>query len=237
MGSLLGRDHPVHGPLLMRSLREKLTYANVMVTILAVVVLGGGTAYAASELAKESVGTKQLAKEAVTLAKLSKSTKTTLGDGASKGAGGARGAAGPQGPPGLPGTPGAPGLSNGPAGGDLAGSFPNPSLSTGAPGVALASVASTGTGGNPAVEDWFNRFGGAPTVVHPDTGIYSVTFPGMSLAVSSSAILAPNSPSQGLATVSHGVTAGTFVVQIRTFSGAQADNNFSLVVFGASPIG
>ena len=51
------------------SLRPKLTYANVMVTILAFVVLGG-SAYAAGHLGKNSVGTKQLRKNAVTAAKI-----------------------------------------------------------------------------------------------------------------------------------------------------------------------
>ncbi|MBS1879215.1 MAG: hypothetical protein JST31_06865 [Actinobacteria bacterium] len=76
----------------------KLTYSNVMVTILAVVVLGGGTAYAASQLGKESVGTRQLKKEAVTPAKLSKKAKSTLTGPA--GPQGAAGATGPQGPAG-----------------------------------------------------------------------------------------------------------------------------------------
>ncbi len=35
----------------MRTIRSKLTYANVMVTILAFIALGGGTAFAASKRA------------------------------------------------------------------------------------------------------------------------------------------------------------------------------------------
>jgi hypothetical protein len=50
--------------------RFKLSYANVMVTILAFIVLAGGTAYAANQLAKNSVGTKQLKKNAVNGAKV-----------------------------------------------------------------------------------------------------------------------------------------------------------------------
>jgi hypothetical protein len=57
-------------------LRGKLTYANVMVTILAFVILGGGGAYAASKLAKNSVGTKQLKTGAVTGAKVKDSSLT-----------------------------------------------------------------------------------------------------------------------------------------------------------------
>jgi hypothetical protein len=57
-------------------LRGKLTYANVMVTILAFVVLGGGGAYAASKLARNSVGTKQLKTGAVTGAKVKDNSLT-----------------------------------------------------------------------------------------------------------------------------------------------------------------
>ena len=54
--------------------RPKLTYANVMVTLLAFVVLFGGGAFAASRLGKNSVGTKQLKKNAVTTAKVKNAT-------------------------------------------------------------------------------------------------------------------------------------------------------------------
>jgi hypothetical protein len=90
----------------MKRLRSKLTYSNVMVTILAIIVLGSGTAYAASQLEKESVGTSQLKKGAVTPSKLSKASKKTLtGPAGPKGATGATGAAGPQGVKGETGAP------------------------------------------------------------------------------------------------------------------------------------
>ena len=54
----------------MQRLRSRLTYANVMVTILAFVVLAGGTAFAAGKLGKNTVGSKQLKKNAVTAAKI-----------------------------------------------------------------------------------------------------------------------------------------------------------------------
>jgi hypothetical protein len=79
----------------MKGLSSKLTYANVISTLCLVLLLGGGTAYAASQLGKESVGAKQLKKEAVTPAKLSKASKKTL-----TGATGAQGPVGPQGPQG-----------------------------------------------------------------------------------------------------------------------------------------
>ena len=60
----------------MRRLRPKLTYANVMVTILAFIVLGASGAYAASQLGKNSVGPKQLKKNSVTTAKIKKNAVT-----------------------------------------------------------------------------------------------------------------------------------------------------------------
>jgi len=59
----------------MRRLKGKLSYANVMVTILAFIVLGGA-AYAATKLPKNSVGTKQIKNGAVTGIKIKKGTIT-----------------------------------------------------------------------------------------------------------------------------------------------------------------
>jgi hypothetical protein len=53
----------------MRRLRNRLTYANVIATIALFVALGGAS-YAATKLAKNSVGTRQLKKAAVTGAKV-----------------------------------------------------------------------------------------------------------------------------------------------------------------------
>lgn len=95
----------------MKRLRGKLTYANVMVTILAFVVLAGGTAYASEALLpRNSVGTKQLKPGSVTPRKLSKSAKLAL-----TGDAGGQGAVGAQGAPGANGAAGAEG-ARGPAG-------------------------------------------------------------------------------------------------------------------------
>jgi hypothetical protein len=96
----------------MSRLVSKLTYANVMATI-AVFVALGGVGYAATLLPRNSVGTKQIRRAAVTPAKLSKAAKSRLVGPA--GPEGPRGAAGPQGPRGAQGTAGEKG-ARGPAG-------------------------------------------------------------------------------------------------------------------------
>jgi hypothetical protein len=59
----------------MRTIRQRLTYANVMATLALFVALGG-VGYAAVHLPKNSVGTKQLKKGAVSGAKVKKHTLT-----------------------------------------------------------------------------------------------------------------------------------------------------------------
>jgi hypothetical protein len=54
----------------MRTIRSKLTYANVISTLCLFLLLGGGAAFAATKLAKNSVGTAQLKNGAVTSAKV-----------------------------------------------------------------------------------------------------------------------------------------------------------------------
>ena len=68
----------------MKSIRSRLTYANVMSTIAVFLVLGGATAFAASHLAKNSVGAKQLQKNAVTGVKINDGAVTAgkIGAGA-----------------------------------------------------------------------------------------------------------------------------------------------------------
>jgi hypothetical protein len=87
----------------MNRLRLGLTYANVMATIAVFLALGGG-AYAATQLPKNSVGAKQLKKEAVTPSKLSAAAKSALTGPI--GATGLEGAPGLEGPIGLAGAPG-----------------------------------------------------------------------------------------------------------------------------------
>jgi hypothetical protein len=89
----------------MRALRSKLTYANVISTLCLFMLLGGG-AYAATQLPKNSVGSKQIKNNAITGQKIKKGSIDTSKLTASavatlKGAQGERGAVGPQGPQGL----------------------------------------------------------------------------------------------------------------------------------------
>jgi hypothetical protein len=64
--------------------RKHLTYGNVMSTIFVFLLLAGGTAMAAKQLGKKTVGTKQLKSNAVTTAKIKKGavTKAKIKDGA-----------------------------------------------------------------------------------------------------------------------------------------------------------
>jgi hypothetical protein len=91
----------------MNRIRGKLTYANVISTLCLVLLVGGGTAYAASEmLPTNSVGTKQIKKEAVTPAKLSKASKAALiGPQGPKGEIGSTGPKGDKGEKGQAGDP------------------------------------------------------------------------------------------------------------------------------------
>jgi hypothetical protein len=59
-----------------RKLRGKLTYANVVATLALFIAIGGASAFAASQLGKNSVGSKQLKKNAVTSAKIKKEAVT-----------------------------------------------------------------------------------------------------------------------------------------------------------------
>jgi hypothetical protein len=54
----------------LKRLRSKLTYSNVISTVCLFLLVGGGTAFAANHLGKNSVGSKQLKKNSVTASKI-----------------------------------------------------------------------------------------------------------------------------------------------------------------------
>jgi hypothetical protein len=61
----------------VRQIRKRLTYANVMSSLAVFLVVAGGAAFAATQLPKNSVGTKQLKKGAVKTSKLGTKTVKT----------------------------------------------------------------------------------------------------------------------------------------------------------------
>jgi hypothetical protein len=61
----------------MKQIRKRLTFANVMSSISVFLVLTGATAFAATQLGKNSVGSKQLKKNSVIAAKIKKAAITT----------------------------------------------------------------------------------------------------------------------------------------------------------------
>jgi hypothetical protein len=99
----------------MKRLRPRLTYANVVSTLCLFLLLGGGAAFAASKLPKNSVGARQIKRGAITPAKLAAVTKqafeSVAGPRGARGPQGQRGETGPRGPAGPQGATGAQGAA------------------------------------------------------------------------------------------------------------------------------
>jgi hypothetical protein len=130
----------------MKALRDRLSYANVISTLALFLVLAGGTAYAAAHLPRNSVGTQQIKKGAVTPIKLSAASKAALtgpqgpiGLQGPKGDRGERGEKGEQGPRG----------EQGPGALSLEIAVPTTSTKVGTfDGIELSSACSPGLGGS-----------------------------------------------------------------------------------------
>lgn len=94
-----------------KGIRQRLTFANVVACIALFVALGSG-AYAATQLPKNSVGSKQIKKNAVNSAKVKDGSLQATDFKAGQLPAGPQGSQGPQGPKGDTGAPGAPGATS-----------------------------------------------------------------------------------------------------------------------------
>jgi len=209
----------------MKKLRARLTYANVISTLALFLVLAGSTAFAATQLAKNSVGSKQLKKNSVTAAKIKNGAVTggKLANGAvngtklldsavdeSKLAAGAvttgkiaNGAVGPE---------------------KLAGSY----LASSTPGVPVAGITVSSSGG---VDAWFNRAGGKPTVEAGGTGVYFITFPGLEKQLYFETSIALVSLIGSNGEISRTSFSGNARVETYNSAGAATNRAFNLVLF------
>jgi S-layer homology domain len=106
------------------------------------------------------------------------------------------------------------------------------------PGIAVAGMSSFTTG--TVVTNWFNRFGGEPTINHIGIGQYQVTFPGLEGRLGCDAIVVITVLGfNGFA--SNSACANLDAVDVNTFNefGTPTDRSYSIVVMtpGAAALG
>ena len=147
----------------MSRIRKRITYANVISTLALVLVVGGGSAIAASQFGKETIGSNALKKESIGPGKLNKAAKAAL--------------VGPAGPRGVTGATGATGAT-GPAGSQ------GPQGPQGPAGTARAYGETADNNGTLIAERSKNA-----TVRHAEKGVYCITL-GAGIDPASSTILA-----------------------------------------------
>lgn len=220
----------------MKQIRKRLTYANVMSSIAVFLVLGGASAFAATQLGKNTVGSKQLKKNAVTAAKIKNKAVTAakIKDGAVANGKLAEGSVTTGKIVGgavttdriAEGAVATGKIANGAVTGDKLATQYLPSATLGVP-LAGANVSSSGV-----VRSWFNRFGGKPTAEKTGTGTYKIVFPGLegqAFYDNSVAIVSLNESTPGEITRTSG--SGNPRVNTYNSTGAASDRSFEYVLF------
>ena len=191
----------------MSRIRNSLTYANVMATIAVFLALGGG-AYAATQLPKNSVGTRQIKKNAITSAKVKDRSLLKQDFKAGQLPAGPQGVQGPKGDKG----------DTGPAGADATKLF--------------AFVKETTTSGPATVV--YGR--GVTAAARSSAGVYTVTFDRAltgCIVIAEPGTLNPNPGGvlyfQSFAAVQVGTTSA--VVYLDDYTGNYVDTNFFVAAF------
>jgi hypothetical protein len=213
----------------MIRIRVRRPRHSTVVAYLSLLVALGGTSYAALNLPKNSVGPKQLRKNAVRSSKVKNGSLLAQDFKAGQLPGGPAGPLGPTGPQGLQGLQGP---SNGPAGGVLAGSYPTPTFETGVNGLVPIAVVLVGSGGNVASEVHRAPITGVPTVEHSSgRGSYRFDFPGYFAGGNDAVVCTRRDDLGGIGTATPAANGGDMRIDTSNSTGAPADAAFQCAVY------